>query len=48
MKLRVFVPQKDVAEGTSLLGCFNDLLTGKVEAVCLNLKMKTLQAARRP
>jgi hypothetical protein len=47
MKLRVFVSQNEVAEGTILFGYFNDLLTGKVEAVCLNMKMKTLQAARR-
>jgi len=48
MKLLVFVSQNEVAEGTSPLECFNDLSTGKVQAVCLNLKVKALQAARRP
>jgi hypothetical protein len=43
-----FFSQNRVAESTSLLGCFNYLSTGKVQAVCLNLKVKALQAARRP
>ena len=40
--------QNEVAEGTSLLGCFNAFSTAEVQAVCFNLNIKVLQTATRP